>query len=154
MQEFAVTKFVTIAALFFAASTSLKAATRSACDLLDAKTAASLVGGNVDAPMDTGFACIYADVSAKTQVIFTLSDASIEDADAYIQSHGGAKQGDTYESIPGLPSKNLFVVTSYQKHSLTVFERGKEVNLIVHRPMSPDLKASMVRAMKRILAQL
>ena len=154
MRKLTVIQLVAPAVLFFIYSTILNAAPRTACDLLDAKMAASLAGGQVDAPMDTGFLCVYADESAKTQVMFSLTDASTQDAESYIQAHGGAKQGDTYESIPSLPSKNLFVVTSYQKHSLTVFVRGKEVNLIVHRHMTPELKATMVEVMKRILARL
>jgi hypothetical protein len=154
MRKLTVIKLVAPVVLFFTCSTILNAASRTACDLLDIQMAASLAGGKVDAPMNAGFLCVYADESAKTQVMFSLSDASIQDAESFIQAHGGAKQGDAYESIPSLPSKNLLVVTSYQKHSLTVFVGGKEANLIVHRPMTPELKANMVQVMKRILAQL
>lgn len=52
-----------------------------------------------------------------------------------------------------MPSKNLLVATSYHKEGLTVFFKGKEINLTVGRPMTPGLKADMIEIMKRILAQ-
>ena len=140
--------------LFFIGSATLNASSPRACDLLDAQMAASLVGGKVDAPMDAGFSCIYADTSTKAWVMFSVSDASARDAENFLQTHGGAKQGDTYESIPSLPSKNLLIVTSDQKDCLTVFLHGKEINLFVHRPMTPALKATMVQFTNRILARL
>jgi hypothetical protein len=154
MRKPTVRQFVASVVLFLTCSTILDAASRTACDLLDAQVAASLAGGKVDAPMNAGFLCIYAAEANKIQVMFSLTDASTQDADSFIQAHGGAKQGDTYESIPGLPSKNLLVVTSYQKHSLTVFARGKELNLIVGRPMTPELKDTMIQVMKRLLGKL
>lgn len=154
MRKLIVIQHVALVVIIFTSGTILNAASRKACDLLDAQMAASLVSGKVDAPMDAGFLCVYANEPAKTQVMISVTDASVQDADSFIQAHGGAKQGDTYESIPNLPSKNLLVVTGYQKHSLTVFVGGKEVNLIVHRPMTPELKATMVAVMKRILALL
>ena len=116
--------------------------------------AATLAGTTVNAPMDAGFLCIYAAENRKASVEFSISDASTRHSESFLQAHGGAKRGDTYESIPSLPSKNLLVATSYHKEGLTVFVKGKEINLIVGRPMTPELKAHMIEIMKRILAQL
>jgi hypothetical protein len=142
------------AALLFGRGTMLNAASQRACDLLDAQMATTLAGAKVDAPMDAGFLCVYAAENHKTSIEFSISDASSEDAESFLRSHGGAKQGDTYESISSLPSKNLMVVTSYHKEGLTVFVNGKEINLIVGRPITPELKANMIEVMKRILARL
>lgn len=142
------------AALLLACGAVLNAASRRACGFLDAQMAATLAGAKVDAPMDAEFLCVYVAGNRKTSIEFSVSDASTKDAESFLRAHGGAKQGDTYESIPSLPSKNLLVVTSYHKEGLTVFVKGKEINLIVGRPMTPELKANMIEVMRRILAQL
>lgn len=154
MEKLTAIKLAASIAFLFTDSTILSAASRTACDLLDAQMATSLAGAKVDAPMDGGFLCVYAAKNRKASVEFSVSDASTRDANRFLRSHGGAKQGDTYESIPSLPTKNLLVVASYQKHSLTVFVKEKEINLIVGRPMTPELKAAMVEVMKRVLARL
>jgi hypothetical protein len=155
MRKPIVIQLVIFIAFLFRGSITLSAAPQRACALLDDQMAASLAGDKVNAPMDAGFLCVYsAENPAKTPIMFSVSTASPRDAKSFLQSHGGAKQGDTYESIPSLPNQNLLVVTAYQKHSLTVFVKGEELNLIVGRPMTPELKAAMVEVMKRVLARL
>lgn len=154
MPQVKVIQLAASVAFFFTGSAILSAATPPACELLNSQMAATLLGTKVDAPMDAGFLCVYSAEDQKASIEFSVSDASTRDAESFLRAHGGAKQGDTYESIPSLPGKNLLVVTSYRKEGLTVFFKGKEINLFVGRPMTPELKANMVEAMKRILIRL
>lgn len=124
------------------------------CDLLSTKMATVLAGGPVADPMDAGFLCLYASDSVRSQVTLTVSRATKSDDDKYMKANGGAVTGDTYESIPGLGSPNLFIARADNKHSLIVFYHGKEVFLLVHRKMTPELKVAMIQAMKQILAKL
>jgi len=142
-------------ALLLSAGSGLSyAAPIRACSLLDSQTASVLAGGPVSEPFDAGWLCIYAADSEKTSVELAVSKITNAQEASFLKDNGGAKKGDTYESIPELPAKNQFAVTSYGKVGLTAFIHGKEINLIISRRFTPDLKSAMIQAMKEILSRL
>jgi hypothetical protein len=138
----------------FPATYLIHAATPKSCDLLSSQMATVLAGGPVADHLDAGFLCLYPSDAAGTQVSLSVTNASDADADSYMKAKGGAGSGDTYESIPGLGDQNLFIAGTNQKHSLIVFYHQKEVFLLVHRTMTPELKAAMILTMKKILSKI
>jgi hypothetical protein len=133
------------------------AATPKACDLFSAQTAASLVGGPVNAPVDLqGIGCSYVTRTGTATTTLTMADAQGMSGDDFMRMGqvSGNQPGSTAESIPGLGEHNFFLVRTSGQNGLTVLYHGKKLTLAVQRKMTPELKTQMIQVMKQILAKI
>jgi hypothetical protein len=144
-------------ALAFAPAAS-RAATPAPCDLLPAKTAATLAGEAVGAPKDIqGKGCTY---TAKSGAVIGLvvADMAPDDAKNYMSAILSMVTAPaTTESVSGLGEQNFLLVrpdSQHNKNALLVIYHGKSLTLGVQRKMTPDLKAAMVQAMRQILSKI
>jgi hypothetical protein len=143
--------------VLFIAPTAARA-TPKACDLLSAQTAASLAGSPVGSPIDVkGSSCTYHVTGKTTSVQVIFADAQGTKGSDEIASY--KKMPSTVartETIPDLGDQNLLVATSRgpSDNILMVLYHQKMVALSVEGQITPELKAAMIQAMKRMMAQI
>ena len=142
--------------VLFTATSAAHAATPKACELLDAQTAASLVGSAVGAPVDAqGVGCGYSTKSGSATVGLTMGDApGNAGADLIRVMKLSAGQGAITESLPDLGEQNFLLVRPSNQNGLMVVYHHKILSLAVQRHMTPELKAAMIQAMRKILSKI
>jgi len=141
--------------LLLTATSAAHAATPKACELLDAKTAASLAGSAVGAPADVqGVGCFYTTKSGSATVGLTMADAPANAGSDVTRAMKMASPGATTESIPDLGDQNLLIVRTSNQNGLMVVYHHKTLSLAVQQRMTPDLKAAMIKAMRQIMSKL
>jgi hypothetical protein len=131
--------------------------TPKACDMFDAQTATSILGAPVGNPTDVqGVSCFYVSGSGATVALVLASGEGAEGTNMLhaMQTVAAKQPGATTESIPGLGEQNFLFARASGQNSLVVLYHQKLITLSVQRQMTNDLKAAMVKAMRRVLRKL
>jgi hypothetical protein len=132
-----------------------RAASPTACTLLSAQTAASLLGVPVGDPMDMrGVVCVYSPNSGDGLVQLALSGGGPMSEKDFMGLGANAKgPSGTIESISDFGEPSFFVLKPSSENILAVLHHQRQVTFTVQRKMTPALKAQMIQAMKQILAK-
>ena len=143
-------------AVLFTACSVAHAALPTACQLLDAQTAARLAGGAVATTVDgREILCAYGLKSGNANVLLQVNYAPGTDgSDTIPAMRMAAGQVGTAESIPGLGDHNLLYTKGSQGSFFLVYYHQKMLQLSVGRQLTPDLKAAMVQAIRQMLSKL
>ena len=103
-----------------------------------------------------GILCGYSGKSSNASVALHLDYAPGSDGSDMIPAmRMAAAQVGTSESIPGLGDRNLLSIMRPARNAIVVYYHNKMLSLTIdNRPMTPDLKAAMVQAMRQMVGKL
>jgi hypothetical protein len=130
-----------------------RAAAPTACQLLDAKSASSLLGEEAGPPTEMqGKLCIYSAKKGDGEVTLGFNTAD-EARFTHAEQAAKAAAGTTVEEPSGLGDRSMLVEQA-DGTTLGVLYHGQSVGLSVKRKLTPELKAQMIQVMKQVLGKL